>query len=120
MAQSTAQPAEAEPSRFLLVESQGHWSGPNAERFLRDALALATHGRAVDVFLVQDGVFAAVDGVSPVITELAAAGARIYADDFSVNQRALTASRLAEQITVTGMDRIAQMLLGGDVRAVWH
>lgn len=121
MAQSAARPPiDTDPSRFLLIESQGHWSGPNAERFLRDALALALDGRAVGVFLVQDGVFAAVEGVSPVIAELAAAGARIYADDFSIGQRALAASQLSGQITVTDMDGIATMLLDGAVRAVWH
>lgn len=105
---------------YLLIESQGNWSGPNADRFLRDALALAEAGHQVWVFLVQDGVLAAAADASPTLAKLAAAGARVYADDFSASQRALTAGRLSDHVTLAGMADIARILLRDDVRAVWH
>lgn len=109
-----------EPPVHLLVESQGTWNGPNAGRFLEDAAVLAGSGEQVTVFLVQDGVFDAVRGALPVLHRLAELGVPVWADDFSLAQRALPAARLADAVTVTGMDAVAGMLLSGTCRVVWH
>ena len=81
-------------AEFLLVESQGAWSGPMAERFLDDGAALARAGQRVSVFLVQDGVTAALPGAGSGVDRLAAAGATVWVDDFSLAQRALPADRV--------------------------
>ncbi|MEU3465609.1 DsrE family protein [Streptomyces sp. NPDC006733] len=108
-----------DPSRYLLIESQGPWAGPNAGRFLEDARVLAEAGHEVRVFLVQDGVFAAAPGV-PELELLAKAGAQVWVDDFSAAQRALGAGRLSPHVTVAGMDSAARMLLSEGCRNVWH
>ncbi|GGO79961.1 DsrE family protein [Wenjunlia tyrosinilytica] len=108
-----------DPSRYLLIESQGTWAGPNAGRFLDDARVLAEAGHEVRVFLVQDGVFAAAPGV-PQLERLAKAGAEVWVDDFSAAQRALAARSLSPHVTVVGMDRAAELLMSESCRAVWH
>lgn len=104
----------------LLIESQGNWSGPNTGRFLQDAAVLAGSGQQVTVFLVQDGVFAAVADALPVLDRLAALAVPVWADDFSLAQRALPADQLARAVTVVGMDAVAGMLLSQTCRVVWH
>lgn len=108
------------PSRYLLIESQGNWAGPNAGRFLGDASALAKAGHEVSVFLVQDGVFAAVNDSVPEIATLAELGATVWADDFSTAQRALPARSLSPHVELVGMDTVAELLMSEGCRAVWH
>ncbi|MDJ0346545.1 DsrE family protein [Streptomyces sp. H10-C2] len=108
-----------DPSRYLLIESQGPWAGPNAGRFLDDARVLAEAGHEVCVFLVQDGVFAAAPG-APQLERLAELGAQVWVDDFSAAQRALSARKLSPHVTVTGMDSAARLLLSEGCRNVWH
>lgn len=110
----------AAPPVHLLIESQGNWNGPNAGRFLEDAAVLAETGQQVTVFLVQDGVFAAVAGALPVLDRLAALAVPVWVDDFSLAQRALSAERLAGAASVVGMDAVAGMLLSETCRVVWH
>ncbi|MFF2651049.1 DsrE family protein [Streptomyces sp. NPDC058045] len=107
------------PSRYLLIESQGTWAGPNAARFLGDARVLAEAGHQVCVFLVQDGVFAAAPGI-PELESLTKAGAEVWVDDFSAAQRALGERALSPHVTVAGMDRASEMLMSEGCRTVWH
>jgi hypothetical protein len=107
-------------TEFLLVESQGAWSGPMAERFLDDGAALARAGERVSVLLVQDGVTAALPGAGSGVDRLAAAGATVWVDDFSLAQRALPADRVRPGAAVVDMDTVAGKLLGDGVRVVWH
>ena len=108
------------PAEFLLVESQGAWSGPMAERFLDDGTALARAGQRVSVLLVQDGVTAALPGAAAAVDRLTAAGATVWVDDFSLAQRALPADRVVPGAAVVDMDAVAAKLLGDRVRVVWH
>lgn len=108
-----------DPPRYLLIETQGTWAGPNAGRFLGDARVLAEAGHQVCVFLVQDGVFAAAPGV-PELEVLAKAGAEVWVDDFSAAQRALGARSLSPYATVVGMDAAAGLLMAENCRTVWH
>jgi hypothetical protein len=110
----------AEPGPFLLIETQGTWSGPNAARFLDDAVALAWTATPVTVFLAQDGVFDAVPGAVLALSRLAELGGRIWVDDFSVSQRALTVGELSEHVTAVGMDAVARALLADGCKVVWH
>lgn len=107
-------------ARHLLVETQGSWNGPNAIRFLEDAAVLAESGQPVTVLLLQDGVFTAVAGAGRALDRLGALGVPIWVDDFSLAQRALPAGRLPGSATVTGMDAVADLLLSGSCRVVWH
>ena len=106
--------------RHLLIETQGSWNGPNSARFLEDAAVLAESGESVTVLLLQDGVFTAVTGAGSELDRLDGLGVAVWADDFSLAQRALPAGRLAGSVTVTGMDAVAELLLADSCRVVWH
>lgn len=104
----------------LLIESGGAWSGPACARFVRDAVALAADGHDVCLFLVEDGVTAALPGAVPGLGDVLRLGGRIWVDDLSLGRRALTASDLVPGAEVVGIDAVAGRLLEPGVRAVWH
>jgi len=105
---------------YFLIESKGNWAGPNAGTFLMDAVALAEAGHRVRVFLVEDGVLSAAGEGAPELARLAEAKVEVYADDFSVAQRALTATALSPHVVLANMDTVAAALAEDDCRAVWH
>lgn len=104
----------------LLIEGRGAWSGPACARFVGDAVTLAAAGHHVYLFLVQDGVTAALPGAVPALGDVLRLGGRIWVDDLSLGQRALAASDLVPGAEVVGIDAVAGRLLEPDVRAVWH
>jgi sulfur relay (sulfurtransferase) DsrF/TusC family protein len=107
-------------TEHLLVETQSAWAGPGCDRFLRDAVALSAAGHPVCLFLVQDGVLAALDGASPPMAELLASGAQVWVDGFSLAARALRPAGLRAGVTVVDMAAVAAKLLEPDVRVVWR
>jgi len=104
----------------LLIETQGGWSGPMSDRFLRDAAVLARRGHRVWVFLVQDAVATAIPSAAAQLRELAGLGVELWADDFSVAQRALPPNGLDPVVTIVDMATVMERLLDGRTRVVWH
>jgi hypothetical protein len=102
---------------YLLVETQ---VGAGADTLLRDGLALVATGAPVKLFLVADAVATAVRGASDSLAELVHAGAQVWVDEFTLAQRALPARVLADGVSVTTMDTVADALLTDGVRTVWH
>jgi sulfur relay (sulfurtransferase) DsrF/TusC family protein len=103
---------------YLLVESHGPWNGPACERFANDALALVRSGNAVSLFLVEDGVTAALAGALPALAELRRDGGTVWVDEFSLRQRGLADAELdGERIA---LDAVAAKLLEPPVQVVWH
>jgi sulfur relay (sulfurtransferase) DsrF/TusC family protein len=105
---------------YLMIESQGPWAGPNAGRFVRDAVELAESGTNVVLLLVQDGVLTALDGANDTLDRLRHTGVAVWVDEFSLRQRALPVTRLAEGAAVVDMDAVAAELLAEGGQAVWH
>lgn len=106
-------------AEFLLVESEDSAESAGPARFLADAAGLVQAGHRVTLFLVQDGVRAAARE-GPALAEALAGGAVVLADDHSLHRRALPAERLHPEVTVTGIDALADRLLAPGVRVVWH
>lgn len=116
---------------YFLIESQGRWAGPGWARFARDAVELARAvcgpGRGVWLFLVQDGVTAALppdsdgrDTPGTPVTVLLDAGGQVWADQFSLAQRAIRPAALLPGVEITDMDKAAAKILEPGIRAVWH
>ncbi|GGZ35815.1 hypothetical protein GCM10010387_32510 [Streptomyces inusitatus] len=114
-------------AEYLLVESQGRYAGPGSRDFLGDAERLAASGHTVTVLLIENGV---TDGVgtgagtgagtgSDAVERLLEAGVRVWADGFSLEQRAL-AALLRPGVRRVGMDEVAEQLLRPAVQGVWH
>jgi sulfur relay (sulfurtransferase) DsrF/TusC family protein len=104
----------------LLIESRGPWRGPDCAHFVQDALALAGTGAPVHLVLIQDGVLAAVNDAVPAVGELAGAGAEVWVDRFSLDQRGLPGTAVLPAARLVDIDDVAARLLAPDVRAVWH
>ena len=104
---------------FLLVETQGRWSGPGAVRLGRDAGALAAARHRVLLLLAGDAVDTAVRP-GPVLAGLPLLGAEVWADGFALDQRALAHGELPEWIRPVGMTEVADAVLDPDSKVVWH
>jgi hypothetical protein len=102
---------------FLLIETQ---CGAMSDRFLTDALTLTRTGQQVTVLLVADAVTAAVRGTNTLVPELVSAGAHLWADEFTLVQRALRAAPLESGVTVQDIARVADIVVADDVTVVWH
>lgn len=105
---------------YLLVESQGGWAGPGAGAFLDDAARLAGDGHGVVVLLIENGVTEGLHGAGPAVARVLAAGGEVWADGFSLDQRALPRHRLADGVRPVDMDEVARRLLTPAVQGVWH
>ncbi|MER6144595.1 hypothetical protein ABT174_31875 [Streptomyces sparsogenes] len=104
----------------LLVESGGPESGAACERFAGDALRLLQGGHHVVLFLVENGVTAALPGASQGVAAFLRSGGELWVDAFSAAQRALVAGDLLPGSRMADMDEVADRLLDPKSRAVWH
>jgi len=104
---------------YLLFESQEPFESAEVPRHYELAAGLKARGNQVTVFLVQNGVFAARRRVySDGIRRLIEAGVDVLADDFSVKERGLAASRLAAGVRVASLDAALEQFAEGRT-ALW-
>ena len=103
---------------YLVIESRDPFdSGDNAYALAR---GLVEAGERVTVFLVQNGVLAARAGArSAGLAALAASGAEVLADDFSLRERGIAASRLVAHVRPAPIDVIVDRLAGG-AKTLWQ
>ncbi|WP_329566202.1 hypothetical protein [Kitasatospora sp. NBC_01266] len=104
----------------VLVESQAVWGKPGAGCFLREAVSLAEAGDRVILYLVDDGVFAAVSDGIPELARLVELGSEVWADDYSLTHRALVATRLSPYVRVKGADALDGAVRGSNGRVRLH
>ncbi|WP_431774991.1 DsrE family protein [Streptomyces cucumeris] len=118
---------------YLLIESQGPWGGPGAERFVDDAVRLRAAGHDVVLLLIENGVTAALAGAGHTagstgpegapgrgLRDLLDGGGRVWADAFSLTHRALVPEQLLPGVVPVEMDEVAARLLAPGARGVWH
>ncbi|MFI9152076.1 DsrE family protein [Streptomyces sp. NPDC053367] len=112
---------------YLLIESQGPWGGPGAERFVGDANRLRTAGHEVALLLIENGVTTALTGPADTtgtpqraLREFLGNGGRVWVDTFSLTHRALVPEQLVPGARPVEMDEVAALLLEPGVRGVWH
>lgn len=107
-------------SRYMLISSRDPFEYGDAEKVYRLARDLKARGDEVTLFLVQNGVFPARQGAeSPLLAAAIKDGVSVLADDFSLRERALPLSALAEGVTPAPLDRIVDSLAAGD-KTIWH
>jgi sulfur relay (sulfurtransferase) DsrF/TusC family protein len=104
----------------VLVESQVVWGGPAAGSFLREAVSLAEAGDRVILYLVEDGVFAAVSDGIPELARLVELGSEVWADEHSLGHRALVATRLSPFVRVKAAEALDHAVRQADGRVVIH
>lgn len=115
------QTGQREPATqvHLLVESQPRSEPGEASRFLRAAQRLAVAGTPTVLFLIDDGIAAAV-GDQPEVVRVVAAGGEVWADEISLAQRTIPVATLAPGVVATGLDKVAPLLFDPAVQVVWH
>ena len=107
-------------ARYLLIESRDPFENNVVARQYDLAVNLVREGNQVTLFLVQNGVLPARPGThSSLLTNTARAGVEVLADDFSLRERGIAASRLAEGIKAAPLSTVIDQLASGR-KAIWH
>jgi len=107
-------------SGYFLIESRDPFESNGPARLQALALGLAAEGRAVTLFLVQNGVMAARAGADARgLNQLAAAGVTILADDFSLRERSIPVRSLLGFVAPAAIAVVIDHLARGD-KAIWH
>ena len=107
-------------SGYLLIASRDPFESQEIRSFYRLAESLAHAHEQVTLVLVQNGVLPARAGVDGGwIEELASAGVEILADEFSLRERGITRTRLAERVTPVSIDAVVEQLASGK-KALWQ
>ncbi|GAA1966941.1 hypothetical protein [Kitasatospora viridis] len=104
----------------VLVESQAFWGRPEADSFLREAVSLAEAGDRVILYLVEEGVFAAVSDGVPELARLVELGSEVWADEHSLGHRALVATRLRPFVRVKAPWALDSAVREADGRVAMH
>ncbi len=106
-------------AKYLLVESRDPFETNDTHDYYDFAAELTKEGE-VTLFLVQDGVFPARQcGESQRLTDLAKAGVRVLAEEFSLRERGIRNDRLAKGVELAGLDVVIDHLAEGR-KALWH
>jgi intracellular sulfur oxidation DsrE/DsrF family protein len=106
-------------AKYLLVESRDPFEAKGTLEYYELAAELAK-GSEVTLFLVQNGVFPARRcGESKRLTDLAKAGVRVIAEDFSLRERGIRNDQLGEGIQPAGLEVVIDQLAEGR-KASWH
>lgn len=109
-------------AQYLLIESRDCFESRDVDYCYDLAKDLADSGNNVTLFLIQNGVLptrrtAKVNGR---FTELAKAKVNVLADDFSLRERAITSSALADGVQVSNVDALVDILMADGTKAIWH
>jgi sulfur relay (sulfurtransferase) DsrF/TusC family protein len=106
---------------YLFIESREPF-GSTDGRFVADtAIALKQRDNEVTVFLVQNGVLAARRNArGSHLPQLAKAGVRVFADDFSLRERGIEAGELLPGIQQSSVDSLVDILIRESTKAIWH
>ena len=108
-------------SNYVFIESRDPFDSPDTNVVSETAVALKKKGHTVTVLLVQNGVNGArkLAGKSqvPAIVE---SGVIVLADNFSLQERGITMDECAPGLQAGTMDRLIDLIVQENTKAVWH
>ena len=109
-------------SQYLLIESRDSFAYGDVGYFHNMAKDLAASGNDVTLFLVQNGVLMARQGIAASSVPDLARNSKIQvlADDFCLKERGIQAEALVPGVKVSSVDSLVDLLAGDGVKAVWH
>ncbi len=107
-------------AKYLLIESRDPYDSQDVGFCYDLAKDLAKAGNDVTLFLIQNGVFPARPGaMSGALSDVAAAGVEVLADDFSLRERGIAEASLLDAVKPAPIDTIVDQLAEGR-KAMWH
>jgi predicted peroxiredoxin len=106
---------------YVLIESRDPFESRDTQFVAETATALKQRGNEVTVFLVQNGVLAArANARGSHAPQLAEAGVRLLADDFSLRERGIQAAELGSGVEESNTDALVDLLVQENTKAIWH
>jgi len=108
-------------SQYVLIESRDPFDSADTAFVTDTAAALRARGRAVTVYLVQNGVFATRAGArGSHVPGLTQAGVTVLADDFSLRERGIEAGEIASGVREASIDSLVDLIMHPDTKTFWH
>ena len=108
---------------YLLIESRDPFEYSDTTYMYQMAGDLVSNGNRVTLFLIQNGVLCARSNVKDnPLTALRreSPSVRVEADDFSLRERGISTTGLADGVTVSSVDNLVDQLVQSDIKVVWH
>ncbi|MEK6321713.1 MAG: DsrE family protein [Acidobacteriota bacterium] len=108
-------------THYLFIECRDPFESRDARFVTETAAALKQHDNEVTVFLVQNGVLASRrNAIGSHLPQLAKAGVRLLADDFSLRERGIEPAGLLPGIQQSSIDELVDILVRENTKAIWH
>ncbi len=105
-------------AKYLFVESRDPFEFTDVRQTWDLAADLAKKGNDVAMFLVQNGVLATRKGAK-VSTMNDLSDVRVFADDLSFEERAIGLGSVRDGVTVTGIDKLTDLIMEDDRKPIW-
>ena len=108
-------------STYVLIESRDPFDSADI-RFVPDtAAALRARGRAVTVYLVQNGVLGTRAGArGSLVPRLTEAGVTVLADDFSLRERGIDAGEMTGGVREASIETLVDLMMQPGAKTIWH
>lgn len=109
--------------RYVLIESRDPFEYGDSQYMYDLAGDLAGRGNDVTLFLIQNGVLTTRSGVknNPISgLKQKAPSVKVAADDFSLRERGISQSRIAQGVEVSSADNLVDLLVEDGTKIVWH
>ena len=110
-------------AKYVLIESRDPFEYADSVYMYDLAGDLAGKGNDVTLFLVQNGVLTTRRGVknSPLAgLKQRSPSVNVAADDFSLRERGISQSSIAEGVGVSNVDNLVDLLVQDGTKIVWH
>ena len=105
-------------SKYLFIESRDPFESPDVKQQWDLATTLAGKGNDVTMFLVQNAVFAA-RREARVPTLDPTAEVTVLADDLSLAERGIPEKGLRENVGVSGIDALVDLIMEDGRKPIW-
>ena len=105
---------------YLCIESQGVFEAADTAHFWSLARDLKKQGNGVEILLIQNGVMSArAEAKSDGLGEIIQAGIPVWADDFSMHERALASANLKRGVRPAPIATVIERMAAG-WNVLWH
>ena len=108
-------------SRYCFIASRDPVTSADTQQLYRRAGALAEGGAEVSIYLVQNGVLGSRPMANGPLKHAHELGVRIFADDFSLRERGITAGEMRPFVEPLSVDQWVRHVMSEQAsRLIWH